>query len=202
MSEKYGGGHACPAFGHFRHSWDISMLEDKDTRLFRNAGVWLPTDVTSHPRITKSLTAVAAFSLLCTFNSWISFRHSFGTCDQCVVSGIEVRLGTEMKIFRRLGESCSCHLQGECGLSGRPYTYLAAGDVISRANHTSCCRIYVRVPPQVPQNPLILKIVTAALLETSENLHCATLPNNKTLLFPVFFCCNVCAVAFLPSGPY
>jgi hypothetical protein len=26
MSEKYAGGRACPAFGHFRHSWGISTL--------------------------------------------------------------------------------------------------------------------------------------------------------------------------------
>jgi hypothetical protein len=77
--------------------------------------------------------------------------QSLGTTrGRCLVSAVGVRLHTEMKIFLRFGVSCNCHLQVEGGLLGSPYTYPAAGDVTTRAAHTSRCQIYVRATPPVP----------------------------------------------------
>jgi len=126
-------------------------LEDKVTRFFRKVGIWSPTDATPHPRRTKSLTAIAASSIFYTFNScdFQSSEFRDDTWSVCRIGGrgYVTYKNEDFLTFRRKFQMPSSGWVR--GLSGSSYTYLAAGDVTSRAAHTSRCQIYVTVPPPV-----------------------------------------------------
>jgi hypothetical protein len=104
--------------GNFRHSWTFRPLKIRTLHSFKTSGFYCPL-MQRHIPEGGDPKSVAASVIFRTFKRCISNLLCFGARGQC----LGVRLHGEMKISRRFGDCCSCHLQGELGVVGRPHRW-------------------------------------------------------------------------------